>query len=63
MSKQVLWVIKQKENDFVFPTLKEAKASMIGFDDWFFGSSNNIRIISRVVLDRFRKRKQKGTNG
>jgi hypothetical protein len=62
MSKQVLWVIKEKHTDHIFSTLKEAKASTVGFDDWFFGSSNNIRIIARVVLDRFRKRKQKGTN-
>ena len=61
MSKKVLWVIQQKHNDYIFPTLKEAKASTIGFDDWFSGGSN-IRIIARVVLDRFRKRKQKGTN-
>lgn len=64
MSKQVLWVIREKHNDFIFPTLKEAKASTIGFDvldPWFGGES--IRIISRVVLDKFRKRKQKGTNG
>jgi hypothetical protein len=62
MSKQVLWVITERHNDHVFPTLKEAKASTVGFGDWFNGGSN-IRIIARVVLDRFRKRKQKGTNG
>jgi hypothetical protein len=61
MSKQVLWVIKQNDNDHVFPTLKEARASTVGFGDWFNGGSN-IRIISRVVLDKFRKRKQKGSN-
>lgn len=61
MSKQVLWVITERHSDHIFPTLKEAKASTVGFGDWFNGGSN-IRIISRVVLDRFRKRKQKGTN-
>jgi hypothetical protein len=61
MSKQVLWVIKQKHNDYIFPTLKEARASTIGCDDWFSGGSN-IRIISRIVLDKFKKRKQKGSN-
>jgi len=61
MSKQVLWVIKEKHNDHVFPTLKEARASTAGCDAWFEGES--IRIISRVVLDKFRKpRKQKGSN-
>ena len=62
MSKQVLWVITERHNDHVFPTLKEARASTVGFDDWVH-TSTNIRIIARVVLDRFRKRKQKGTNG
>ena len=62
MGKQVLWVIKQKDNDYVFPTLKEARASTVGLDDWVH-TSTNIRIIARVVLDRFRKRKQKGSNG
>ena len=62
MSKQVLWVIKEKHTDHIFPTLKEARASTVGFGDWFNGGSN-IRIIARVVLDRFRKRKQKGSNG
>jgi hypothetical protein len=62
MSKQVLWVIKEKHTDHIFPTLKEARASTVGFDDWVH-TSTNIRIIARVVLDKFRKRKQKGTNG
>lgn len=60
MSKQVLWVIKQKHTDHVFPTLKEARASTAGCDAWFEGES--IRIISRITLDKFRKRKQKGTD-
>jgi hypothetical protein len=64
MSKQVLWVIKQKHNDYVFTTFKAAKASPIGWDEWSEGvrKPNSIRIIARVVLDKFRKRKQKATN-
>ena len=58
--KQVLWVIKQKHTDHVFPTLREAKASTAGCDVWFEGES--IRIISRITLDKFSKRKQKGSN-
>ena len=62
--KKVLWVIQEKHTDHIFPTLKAARASTVGFDDWFFNysSGNNIRIISRVVLDTFRKRKQKGSH-
>jgi hypothetical protein len=58
--KQVLWVIKQKHTDHVFRTLKEARASTAGCDAWFEGES--IRIISRITLDKFSKRKQKGSN-
>ena len=58
MGQKVLWVITERHNDHVFPTLKEAKASTIGFGDWFNGGSN-IRIISRIVLYTFRK---KGSN-
>jgi len=61
MSKQVLWVIQSKSTDYIFPTLKAARASNAGLDPW--KSGEQLRIISRVVLDRFRKRKQKGTNG
>lgn len=61
MSKQVLWVVQSKSTDFIFPTLKAARASNAGLDPW--KSGEQLRIIARVVLDRFRKRKQKGTNG
>lgn len=64
MGKKVLWAIKQKHNDYVFTTFKAAKDSPIGWDEWCEGvrKTNSIRIITRVVLDTFRKRKPKGSH-
>ena len=57
--KLVLWVIREKDTDYVFNRLKDARASDVG---WGFRS--DIRIISRVVLDKVRNctynRKKKG---
>lgn len=57
--KLVLWVIREKDTDYVFPRLKDARASDVG---WVWGS--DIRIISRIVLDKVRNctynRKKKG---
>jgi hypothetical protein len=57
MSKQILWVIKEKHTDHIFPTLKAARASTAGCDAWFSGQS--VRIIARVVLDKISR---KGTH-
>ena len=60
MHKKVLWVIQSKRTDYIFPTLKEARASNVGRGLWGY---EGIRIISRIVLDKFRKpRKQKGSH-
>jgi len=49
MSKQVLWVIRDKDTDHIFPRLKDARASDAG---WVWGS--DMRIISRIVLDKIK---------
>lgn len=59
MNKQVLWVIRNTDTDYIFPTLKQARASDVGRGLWGY---EGIRIISRITLDKFSKRKQKGTN-
>lgn len=46
----VLYVIRERQTDHIFPTLKAARASTVGCDIWF--SSPYIRIISRVILDK-----------
>ena len=59
MAKKVLWVIRNADTDYIFPTLTEARASNVGRGMWGY---EGCRIISRIVLDTFRKRKPKGTN-
>ena len=54
MNQKVLWVIREKHTDHVFPTLKSARASTAGFDDWVH-TSTSIRIISRIVVYKFKK--------
>ena len=54
MSKQILWVIQSKRTDYIFPTLKAARASTAGLDRWFHGEQ--LRIISRVVLDKISRK-------
>ena len=54
MSKQILWVIQSKRTDYIFPTLKAARASDAGLDPW--GSYEQMRIIARVVLDRISRK-------
>lgn len=54
MNQKVLWVIREKHTDHIFPTLKQARASTVGCDAWFEGES--IRIISRIVVNTFRKK-------
>ena len=49
MSKLVLWVIREKDTDHIFKRLKDARASDVG---WVWRS--DIRIISRIVLDKVR---------
>lgn len=49
MSKLVLWVIRERDTDYVFPRLKDARASEFGW-----GLKTGLRIISKVVLDRVR---------
>lgn len=57
--KLVLWVIREKDTDYVFPRLKDARASEFGW-----GLKTGLRIISKVVLDKVRNctynRKKKG---
>lgn len=57
--KLVLWVIREKDTDYVFPRLKDARASEFGW-----GLKTGLRIISRIVLDKVRNctynRKKKG---
>lgn len=57
--KLVLWVIRENDTDHIFKRLKDARASDVG---WVWRS--DIRIISRVVLDKVRNcshnRKKKG---
>ncbi len=57
--KLVLWVIREKDTDHIFKRLKDAHASDVG---WVWRS--DIRIISRIVLDKVRNctynRKKKG---
>lgn len=53
MNQKVLWVIREKHTDHIFPTLKEARASTAGCDVWFTGEY--IRIISRIVVYKFKK--------
>ena len=50
----VLWVIKDTKTDHIFPTLKAARASTAGLDRWFHGEQ--LRIISRVVLDKISRK-------
>ena len=54
MSKKVLWVIQEKHTDHIFPTLKAARASDAGLDPW--GSYEQLRIISRIVLDKISRK-------
>jgi hypothetical protein len=54
MSKKVLWVIKEKHTDHIFPTLKAASASDAGLDPW--KGSPQLRIISRIVLDKISRK-------
>lgn len=56
MGQKVLWVIRNTDTDYVFNTLKEARASNVGRGLWGY---EGIRIISRIVVDTFRK---KGSN-
>ena len=57
--KLVLWVIREKDTDHIFKRLKDARASDVG---WVWRS--DIRIISRIVLDKVNSctynRKKKG---
>lgn len=57
--KLVLWVIRENDTDHIFKRLKDARASDVG---WVWRS--DIRIISRVVLDKIKNcshnRKKKG---
>jgi hypothetical protein len=57
--KLVLWVIREKDTDYVFPRLKDARASEFGW-----GLKTGLRIISKVVLDKVNSctynRKKKG---
>ena len=60
MGQRVLWVIREKHTDHVYPTLKQAQASNAGIDPfrvdpWSF-DGESIRIISRIVVDTFRKK-------
>lgn len=50
----ILWVIKGVNTDHIFPTLKAARASTAGLDQWFHGEQ--LRIISRVVLDKISRK-------
>ena len=54
MNKKVLWVIQSKRTDHIFPTLKAARASDAGLDPW--GSYEQLRIISRIVLDKISRK-------
>lgn len=57
--KLVLWVIREKDTDYVFNRLKDARASEFGW-----GLKTGLRIISRIVLDKVKNcshnRKKKG---
>jgi len=53
MSKQILWVIRNPHTDYIFPTLKEARASNVGRGLWGY---EGIRIISRIVLDKISRK-------
>jgi hypothetical protein len=49
MSKQVLWVIRDKDTDHIFPRLKDARAS-----DFGWGLKTGLRIIHRIALDKIK---------
>lgn len=52
MREQVLWVIRNTDTDYIFPTLKQARASNVGRGLWGY---EGIRIISRIVVHKFKK--------
>jgi hypothetical protein len=52
MRERVLWVIRNQDTDYIFPTLKQARASNVGRGLWGY---EGIRIISRIVVYKFKK--------
>jgi len=47
--KHIVWVIREKGTDYIFPRLKDARASEFGW-----GLKTGLRIIHRIVLDKIK---------